>query len=100
MSISPEQVRHVAELARLAVKDDEVGELASQLSRILESMNKLRELETDGVEPTSHVLPLANVWREDNPEPGLAPAAALANAPDRDGDLFRVPKVVESGRES
>lgn len=100
MSINPEQVRHVAELARLAVKDDEVGELASQLSRILESMNKLRELETDGVEPTSHVLPLANVWREDNPEAGMSPAEALANAPDRDGDLFRVPKVVESGRES
>lgn len=99
MSITQRDVRHVAELARLAVDDHEVDEFAAQLSRILEAMEKLRALDTTGVEPTAHVLPLRNVWREDEVRPGLGLEEALANAPDREGNCFKVPKVVDTGGE-
>ena len=93
--ISPEDVRHVARLARLALSDDELERMRVEMSAILDYMDKLRSLDTKGVEPTSHAVPLHNVMREDEPTPSLPLDEMLANAPDRDGDTFRVPRIIE-----
>ena len=93
--ISPEDVRHVARLARLALSDDELERMRAEMSAILDYMDKLRSLDTQGVEPTSHSIPLRNVMREDEPAPSSALDDMLANAPDRDGDTFRVPRIIE-----
>ena len=91
MAISREEVLHVAELARLALTEEEVERLAEQLSAILEAVGKVSELDLADVPPTSHPLDLVNVWAEDEPRPSLPVDAALSTAPARDGDLFRVP---------
>jgi aspartyl-tRNA(Asn)/glutamyl-tRNA(Gln) amidotransferase subunit C len=93
--ISPEDVRHVARLARLALSDEELVRMRAEMSAILDYMDKLRSLDTAGVEPTSHAVPLRNVMREDEPVPSLPREDMLANAPDRDGDTFRVPRIIE-----
>ncbi len=84
-------VDHVARLARLELTEEEVERFTDQLRAILEAVAKVAELDLADVEPTAHPLSLANVWAEDEPEPSLAPADALANAPERDGSFFRVP---------
>ena len=88
-------VRHVAHLARLWITDEEVARYAAQLSTILAYVEQLNELDTSGVEPTAHALPVANVFREDEVRPPLDAAQALDNAPDRQDDFFRVPKVLD-----
>ena len=93
--ISSEDVRHVARLARLALSDTELERMRVEMSAILDYMDKLRSLDTKGVEPTSHAVPLRNVMREDEPAPSLPLDEMLANAPDRDGDTFRVPRIIE-----
>lgn len=94
MSISRDYVRHVAHLARLELSQEEEKLYAEQLSKIIAHVNKLQELNTDTVEAMSHVLPIANVFREDEKMPGLAREEALGNAPDSDGRFFKVPKVM------
>ena len=89
--IDEDAVRHVARLARLALTDDEVARLGAQLNDILQAVAKVSELDLDDVEPTSHPLDLVNAWAEDEPRPSLPVDDALANAPARDGDFFRVP---------
>jgi aspartyl-tRNA(Asn)/glutamyl-tRNA(Gln) amidotransferase subunit C len=91
MAISREEVLHVAGLARLALSEEEVERLGEQLSVILEAVGKVAELDLSDVEPTSHPLELVNVWAEDEPVPSLPLDAALANAPEREDDAFRVP---------
>lgn len=91
MSISREDVLHVARLARLELSEDEVARFQEQLSAILDAVGKVRELDLEGVPPTSHPLALANVWAEDEPHRSLSLDDALANAPDTDDGLFRVP---------
>jgi aspartyl-tRNA(Asn)/glutamyl-tRNA(Gln) amidotransferase subunit C len=93
--ISPEDVRHVARLARLSLSDEELERMREQLDAILAYIDKLRELDVEGVEPTSHAVPLVNVMRDDEITPVLSQEAALANAPDRAGELFRVPRIIE-----
>ncbi len=93
--ISREDVEHVARLSRLALSDAEVERMREQLSGILAYIDKLRALDTAGVEPTSHAVPLVNVMRDDDTRPCLPPDAALANAPDRSGGFFRVPRIIE-----
>ena len=88
MAISRDEVLHVA---RLALTDEEVERLGGQLDAILEAVAKVSELDLSDVEPTSHPLDLVNVWAEDEPRPPLSVDEALANAPDREGDSFRVP---------
>ena len=95
MKLDRTQVEHVARLARLAVSEEEKEALSRQLSSILSYIGKLNELDTSRIEPTSHVLDLKNVVREDAVRPGLTPDEALSNAPDREGDHFRVPKIIE-----
>ena len=93
--ISRQDVEHVARLSRLALNDAELERMREQLSGILAYIDKLRALDTAGVEPTSHAVPLVNVMRDDEPAPSLPPAEMLANAPDPAGGLFRVPKIIE-----
>ena len=85
----------VARLARLQLTEAETERLREQLSAILTYIDKLRALDTDVVEPTSHAVPLVNVMRDDAPEPCLPAQAMLANAPDRVDDFFRVPRIIE-----
>jgi aspartyl-tRNA(Asn)/glutamyl-tRNA(Gln) amidotransferase subunit C len=91
VAISREEVIHVADLARLALTDEEMARLGEQLSVILEAVGKVSELDLSGVEPMSHPLELVNVWASDDPQPSLLLEDALANAPDREGTYFRVP---------
>ena len=91
MVISRVQVEHVARLAHLALTEEELDRFGEQLGAILEAVGKVSELDLTDVEPTSHPLDLVNVWRDDEPRPSLSVEEALANAPDRDGNLFRVP---------
>ena len=91
MAISRADVVHVARLARLALREDEIERLQEQLNAILEAVGKVSELDLADVPPTSHPLAIANVWAEDVPHESLSVEEALANAPDRQGDLFRVP---------
>ncbi len=93
--ISREDVERVARLARLALGEAELERMREQLNAILGYIDKLRELDITNVEPTSHAVPLVNVTREDDVVPSLPPEAMLANAPDRVGELFRVPRIIE-----
>ncbi len=96
--ISREEVEHVAGLARLGLTDDEVDLMQTQLSRILEAIEQLRDVDTSAVGPTAQVIALENVMRDDVARPGLSREAALANAPQREGPFLRVPTVLEQGR--
>jgi aspartyl-tRNA(Asn)/glutamyl-tRNA(Gln) amidotransferase subunit C len=91
MTISRDDVLHVARLARLELSGDEVERFQGQLAAILDAVSKVQELDLADVPPTSHPLDIVNVWREDEPRPSLPVEEALANAPGREGDLFRVP---------
>jgi aspartyl-tRNA(Asn)/glutamyl-tRNA(Gln) amidotransferase subunit C len=91
VAISRDEVVHVARLARLELAEDELNRFAEQLNAILEAVGKVAELDLEDVEPTAHPLDLVNVWAEDEPRPCLTVDEALANAPDREGDSFRVP---------
>lgn len=91
MGIEREDVLHVARLANLALGDDELERLGGQLNAILEAVGKVSELDLGDVPPTSHPLDLVNVLAEDEPRPSLSLEEAFANAPQRDGDAFRVP---------
>jgi aspartyl-tRNA(Asn)/glutamyl-tRNA(Gln) amidotransferase subunit C len=93
--ISLADVEHVARLARLALSDGEKERMRSELDGILAYIDKLRAVDTSGVLPTSHAVPLTNVMRDDVGRPSLPPDEMLANAPDRHGELFRVPKIIE-----
>jgi aspartyl-tRNA(Asn)/glutamyl-tRNA(Gln) amidotransferase subunit C len=89
------EVEHVARLARLSLTPEEKERMREQLDRILGYIDKLRELDTTGVEPTSHAIPMLNVMRDDEVRPCLPAAEALANAPDRRENFFRVPRILE-----
>ncbi len=91
MGIDRDTVMHVARLARLDLRPDEVDRLTTELDAILAAVSKVAELDLADVPPTSHPLDLVNVWGDDVPRPSLPLDEALANAPAREGDLFRVP---------
>jgi aspartyl-tRNA(Asn)/glutamyl-tRNA(Gln) amidotransferase subunit C len=93
--IERKDVEHVARLARLALADAEIERMREQLNGILAYIEKLNELDTEGVEPTAHAVPLLNVMRDDEVGPCLPRDEALANAPDRAGEFFRVPRIIE-----
>ena len=89
--IDREQVLHVARLARLRLSEEEVDRMASELSKVLDHIEKISELDLDGVPPTTHVVTVENALRPDEPRPSLPREVALANAPDVADDGFRVP---------
>ena len=91
MAIDREQLLHVAHLARLELRDEELERLGAQLNDILEAVSKVSELDLSDVPPTSHPLDIVNVWAEDEPRPSLPVDDALANAPAREGSYFKVP---------
>ena len=89
--ISKDEVLHVARLARLELTDEEVAKFQEQLSAILDAVSTVSELDLSDVPPTAHPLELQNAWDEDVPRPCLPIDDVFANAPDREGDFFRVP---------
>ncbi|MGA1790335.1 MAG: Asp-tRNA(Asn)/Glu-tRNA(Gln) amidotransferase subunit GatC [bacterium] len=95
MKISKDQVEYVARLANLELNDEEKKIFTRQLDSILSYMDKLNQLDTVHVDPTSHVLPIKNIFRLDKVKPSLPMEEALANAPDRKNGFFRVPRVIE-----
>lgn len=95
MALSDKDVQHVARLARLALTPEEREKYRAQLGRILEYIQALNKYDTEGVQPTFHVVPLSNVWREDVARPWPDAGSILANAPERDDAFFKVKKVIE-----
>ena len=93
--IDQAQVRKVAKLSRLDLTDAEVKEFTGQLSTILDYVEKMNELDTENVEPLAHCLPVSNVFREDSIKESLGTENTLANAPQRDGEFFKVPKILD-----
>ena len=91
--ISEEQVRHVANLARLGLREDEIVKMGGQLDAILDSIEKIQELDLAEVPPTANPLDLSNVLRPDELRPELSPEQALSPAPERVDDLFAVPRI-------
>jgi aspartyl-tRNA(Asn)/glutamyl-tRNA(Gln) amidotransferase subunit C len=91
MTITRDDVLHVAKLARLELSEDEVSRFQAQLSQILEAVSKVSELDLADVPPMSHPLDVVNVFGEDEPRPCLPLEEALANAPEREGPFFAVP---------
>lgn len=94
MAIGAADVRYLAALARLELSAEEMEHLAGEMGRVLESFTQLQEIDTTGVAPTYHVLPLQNVMREDQVAPSLPRDRALQNAPRHDGAFIVVPRVV------
>lgn len=95
MSLSREQVQHVALLARVGITEEEVETFSHQLSDVLDYFERLSEVDTSSVPPTSHTLPLHNVMREDEPQPPFSVEDMLANAPDKEDDRIRVRAILE-----
>jgi len=97
MGISRDEVEKVSLLGRLTLSDDELERMTPQLSSILEYMDLLGEVDTEGIEPMAHAQELANVFRNDEARPSLPREEALANAPNRDDECYRVPAVLGEG---
>jgi aspartyl-tRNA(Asn)/glutamyl-tRNA(Gln) amidotransferase subunit C len=95
MQLSREEVEHVALLGRLKLTEDEIGRFTEQLNLILGHFEALKEADTSDISATTHVVPMVNVLREDILQESLTPDTALANAPERAGNSFKVPRVVE-----
>lgn len=95
MKISRQEVLHVAHLARLEFQEEEIENFTFQLNRILEYIDKLNELDTSGVMPTTHPLALANAMRDDHPTPWLPEESQVAGAPAPRERFFSVPRVIE-----
>jgi aspartyl-tRNA(Asn)/glutamyl-tRNA(Gln) amidotransferase subunit C len=95
MKITRAEVEHVARLARLELTDEEQQTFTGQMDAILAYVEKLNELDTAGIVPTAHAVPMENAFRDDLPAPPIGIDSALANAPDRVESFFRVPKVIE-----
>ena len=96
MSLSLDEVRKVARLARLELPEDDLVRMQAQISAILDYVAQLNELDTEGVEPLAHPLPVQNVFRPDEEAPSLPPDAALQNAPNRVDNYFGVPAVFDT----
>lgn len=96
MAISPNDVEYWAHLARIELAPEEIRRFTGQLDEILAYVEKLKSLSTEGIPPTHHVLSPANLFREDKTRPSLSIDAALANAPDREGPYFRVPRIIDA----
>lgn len=95
MALSRETVHYVAQLSRIELQPQELEKLSSQLQAVLDFIDQLKEVDISGVEPTSHILPVSNIFREDTPSPCLPVSKTLDNAPEKEGNFFVVPKVIE-----
>lgn len=97
--ITDAEVHYIADLARLELSDEETRAMTRDLDQILDYVATLETLDTAGIEPTAHAIPLPTPTRADEPQPGIDPELALGNAPDRDRSAFVVPKVIEGEEE-
>ena len=95
MKISREEVEHVSRLARLSLNDDELDSLTGEMDAILDYVEQLNSLETEGIVPTAHAVPMENAFRADECRPGFSTEQALSNAPDATENAFRVRRVIE-----
>ena len=95
MPLTPEEVTHIARLARVGLSEDDISRFQGQLSQILDYFERLQEVDTENVPPTAHTLAMHNVMRDDEPRSSFDKEDILANAPQREGDLFRVRAVLE-----
>jgi len=95
MKVSKEDVKHIATLSRLTIPENELEKFTEQFNQILDYADKLQQLDTKDIEPTAHVLPVSNVFREDVALPGISHADAMKNAPDVHNNGFKVPRVIE-----
>lgn len=95
MKITRKDVEHVALLSRLELTEGDIGKFTGQFNAILDYIEVLNKVDTTGVEPTAHVLPVKNVMRPDEVRPSLPRDEALANAPERENGYFKVPKILE-----
>jgi aspartyl-tRNA(Asn)/glutamyl-tRNA(Gln) amidotransferase subunit C len=95
MAVNANDIRWVAHLARLEIAETELDHFTEQFNQILTYVDQLKSVNTQGVEPLAHALPIHNVFREDTPVPSLGRDQALANAPDRKGDFYGVPAVLD-----
>jgi aspartyl-tRNA(Asn)/glutamyl-tRNA(Gln) amidotransferase subunit C len=95
MKITEDEVRHIADLSRLTLSGEELLTYSAQLNTIILHVEQLNTLDTTGIEPTSHVLPITNVMRDDVHAPSLSNEEALKNAPDPSDKFYRVPKIIE-----
>jgi aspartyl-tRNA(Asn)/glutamyl-tRNA(Gln) amidotransferase subunit C len=94
MPITRDEVAHLARLSRIALSDDELDHLAPQLDQIISAVARVQEVTAEGIPPTTHALPLVNVFREDEPRPCLTAAEALSQAPAVEQQRFRVPRIL------
>lgn len=94
MGISKDEVKHIARLARLQLSEEEVEKFAEQLSHILDHAARIRELDLEGLEPLTHAIDRRNVFRQDRVTKGIAREEALSQAPEREGDFFKIPPIV------
>ncbi len=94
MKISKQDVKHVAKLARLTLSDEELEVMTGQLDNILSYVDKLEELDTSNIKPTSHVFAVSNAFREDEVRESLTQDEAVKNGPQQNGELFQVPRVI------
>lgn len=95
MKITSEDVKYIARLSRLSLSDKEIAIFSGQLSSIIEYVEQMNRLDTSNIEPTSHVIPLNNIMRDDIPAASLPVEDALKNAPDSTEKFYRVPKIIE-----
>lgn len=95
MALTPQEVRKVAELARLHLSEEELALQTRHINELVARFQKLQQLDVEGIEPTSHCIPVYNVFREDVERPALEPEAILANAPEARDGFFIVPRIVE-----
>lgn len=95
MAISKDDVKYIAHLARLGLSEEEIKHFQTQLEVILQYIDKLKELDVSRVEPMAHVLDIHNVLRPDEPKSSLDPESILGISPSREGNFFKVPKVIE-----
>ena len=95
MKIARQEVEHVAVLARLALNEAELDQLTGEMNQLLGYVDKLNELDTDGIIPTAHAVPVENAFREDVIRPSIGLEKALMNAPEAANNCFRVPKIIE-----
>ena len=95
MNITRSEVQHVSRLARLALSEEELDAMTGEIDAILGYVDQLSALDTDGIVPTAHAVPMENAFRSDDVKPGFTPEQALCNAPDATGSAFRVRRVIE-----
>ncbi|XVQ13067.1 Asp-tRNA(Asn)/Glu-tRNA(Gln) amidotransferase subunit GatC [Spirillospora sp. CA-255316] len=94
-AITRDEVAHLARLSRLALADDELDHLGAQLDQIISAVARVQEVAAEGIPPSSHALPLTNVYRADEARPSLTPEQALSGAPAAEEQRFRVPRILD-----